>query len=159
MPDGTFKTVLATVDEAIYSGMVRGVAGKGTGKAGSRLKRSMLGRLSSSTAMPLRRGGRILGFMLRSFRFAKDVVPLASTVTCHLIFLRDINRMGASLAFSLILLNVLTLYLIQLFGLLLGTMVVIRLLSTCCLSCTIIFHVAFGMHRLFLVCYKWSATR
>ena len=89
--------------------------------------------------------GRILGFILRNLPFAKGVVPLALTVICRLIFLRDINRMGASLAYSLILLNVLTLYLIQLFGLPLNSMVVILPLSTCCLICTIIFRVVFGM--------------
>ena len=60
LPDGTLKTVLSTVDDSIYSGMIRGVVGKGKGKTSSRLRRSMLGRLSSSTAIPLKRGVTVI---------------------------------------------------------------------------------------------------
>lgn len=70
---------------------------------------------------------------------------LVLIVICPLIFLRDINHIGASLAFSSTLLNVLTLYLILLFGLLSIITVVILPLSICCPTCIVIFLVAFGM--------------
>ncbi len=55
LPECVLKTVLAGVDENTYKGMIEGVSSKGHGKQGGRLKRSILGRLSSSTALPLRR--------------------------------------------------------------------------------------------------------
>ena len=87
--------------------------------------------------------GRILGYTLRNLPFVKGVVPLVLLVICRLISLHDINRMGASLAFSLTLLNVSTLSLIQLSGLLFSTTAVIQPLLTCYLTCTILFHVVF----------------